>query len=194
MRVTNGGGLSVTLGPRTMTVHIYFVTSGSGRCSTKCARPSAGGGRWPRFRGLLAGKTCTLLSRQAHVLGQARAALTQLLAATRHLLKESFDHLWSYTSKTWAKRFFQGWVTQLKWSQPKPYYRLVKMIENHLDGVLVSCDRPVGLGFIESANGKAHNVIRMAYGYRDKEYVTLKIIQAATLWDERVPSLGLCSQ
>ena len=140
-----------------------------------------------RFRGLLAGKKFILLSRQAHVRGKARQALTHLLAANRrllkaHLLKESFDHLWSYTSKTWAKKFFQAWVDQLKWSRLKPYHRFVQMLEKHLDGVLAYCDRPVSLGFIESANGKARNVIRVAYGYRDKEYMKLKIIQAATPW------------
>ena len=128
-----------------------------------------------------------LLPRPAgRVILLSRQALTELLAANRrllkaHLLKESFDHLWSYTSTTWANKFFQAWVDQLKWSRLKPYHRVVKMIENHLDGVLAYCDKPVSLGFIESANGKARNVIRMAYGYRDKAYMKLKIIQAATL-------------
>ena len=140
-----------------------------------------------RFRGRLAGKKFILLSRGAHVRGNARKALNALLSANHklfkaHLLKESFDHLWSYSSKTWATKFFRHWVEQLKWSRLKPYHKFAEMIENHLDGILNYCDKKVSLGFIESANLKARNVIRMAYGYRDKEYMKLKIIQTCTPW------------
>lgn len=140
-----------------------------------------------RFKGLLAGKKFILLSRQAHIRGNARIALNQLLKANRrlfkaHLLKESFTHLWSYSSKTWAKKFFQGWVGQLKWSRLKPYKRFARMVEQHLDGILAYCDKKVSLGYIEACNLKARNIIRRAYGYRDKEYMKLKIIQTNTPW------------
>ena len=140
-----------------------------------------------RFRGLLEGKKFILLSRRAHVRGNARKALNTLLCVNRrlfkaHLLKESFDHLWSYSSKTWATKFFRHWVDQLKWSRLKPYHKFAHMIEIHLDGILNYCDKRVSLGYIESANLKARNVIRMAYGYRDKEFMKLKIIQACTPW------------
>jgi len=140
-----------------------------------------------RFRGLLAGKKFILLSRGAHVRGNARKALNALLSANRklfkaHLLKESFGHLWSYSSKTWATKFFHHWVEQLKWSRLKPYHKFAEMIETHWDGILNYCDKRVSLGFIESANLKARNVIRMAYGYRDKDYMKLKIIQTCTPW------------
>lgn len=140
-----------------------------------------------KFKGLLAGKKFILLSRQAHIRGKARVALNELLTANRrlfkaHLLKESFGHLWSYSSKTWAKKFFKGWVEQLKWSRLKPYKDFADMIEKHLDGILAYCDKKVSLGYVEGCNLKARNVIRRAYGYRDKEYMKLKIIQANTPW------------
>jgi len=140
-----------------------------------------------RFRGLLAGKKFILLSRQAHVRGKAREALTALLAANAtlfkaHLLKESFSHLWSYRSRTWAMKFFRGWTDQLKWSRLKPLQKFARMVTAHLDGILAYCEHPVSLGFIESANLKARNVIRRAYGYRDEAYCKLKIIQACTPW------------
>jgi transposase len=140
-----------------------------------------------RFRGVLAGKKFILLARQVHVRGKARAALNEILGANRnllkaHLLKESFSHLWSYKSKTCARRFFDGWVEQLKWSRLKPYHKFVRMVEKHFDGILAFCDKKVSLGYIESTNLKAKNVIRRAYGYRDKDYMRLKIIQACTPW------------
>ena len=139
------------------------------------------------FRGLLAGKKFILLSRQSRVRGKAREALNQLLTANKrilkaHLLKESFSHLWSYSSRTWALKFFNGWVEQLKWSRLKPYKEFAKMVERHLDGILAYCDKRVSLGYIESTNLKARNVIRRAYGYRDDKYMKLKIIQTCTPW------------
>lgn len=78
-----------------------------------------------RFKGLLAGKKFILLKRQARVRGKAREALNDLLAASpkllkAHLLKERFGHLWSNNSKTWARKFFEHWMDQLKWSGLKP--------------------------------------------------------------------------
>jgi transposase len=141
-------------------------------------------GRW---RETLAGKKFILLARRAHVRGKAREALNDLLAASpkllkAHLLKESFSHLWSYKSKTWARKFFSNWVGQLKWSRLKPYHKFGRLVERHLDGILAYCDKKVSLGYIEATNLKARNVIRRAYGYRDKTYMKLKIIQACTPW------------
>jgi transposase len=46
------------------------------------------------------------------------------------------------------------------------------MVETHLEGILGYCDKPVSLGYIEGTNLKARNIIRRAYGYRDKEYMS----------------------
>jgi transposase len=138
-----------------------------------------------KFRGLLTGKKFVLLSRQAHVRGKARQALNDLLAfskklAKAHLLKESFSHLWSYRSKTCARRFFAAWVKDLRWMRLKSYEKFARMVEKHLDGILAANDKKVKLGYIEATNLHARNVIRRAYGYRDKEYMKLKIIQACS--------------
>ncbi len=145
-----------------------------------------------RLKGLLAGKKFMLLSRQAHVRGKARVALNQLLSLSRrlfkaHLLKENFSHLWSYRSKTWAKKFWAAWKETLKWSRLKSYKTFAKMIDEHLDGILGFCDYKVSLGFIEATNLKARNIIRRAYGYRDKEYMKLKIIQVCSSLGEFNP-------
>ncbi|MBK8870775.1 MAG: transposase [Elusimicrobia bacterium] len=140
-----------------------------------------------RFRGLLAGKKFILLSRLAHVRGKSREALNDLLAASpkllkAHLLKESFGHLWSYKSRTCARRFFRQWVDQLKWTRMKSMRQFAKRVEKHLDGILAFCDKKVSLGYVEATNLKAKNIIRRAYGFRDKAYMKLKIIQGCTPW------------
>jgi transposase len=148
-----------------------------------------------QMRGVLAGKKFILLSRQAHVRGNRRIALNQLLNMSRqlfkaHLLKESFSHLWTYQSKTWARKFWQSWKDSLKWSRLKSYQKFAHMIDRHLDGIMNYYDHPVLLGFIEATNLKARNIIRQAYGYRDKAYMKLKIIQACSSLREFRPWLS----
>lgn len=139
------------------------------------------------FKKTLSGKKFVLLKRRAQVRGKAREALDAILAASpkllrAHLLKESFGRLWSYRYKGCVKRFWEDWKAQLKWQRMPSYRRFVKLVERHWDGILAFCDKKVSLGYIESANLKARNVIRRAYGYRDKEYMKLKVIQACTPW------------
>ena len=138
-----------------------------------------------KFRGLLAGKKFILLARRRTLRGEARQALRDLLGANRrlfkaHLLKESFGQLWSYRSKTWARKFFTRWVEQLKWSRLAPYQEFARLVEAHLEGILAYCTKRVSLGYVEGTNLKARNIIRRAYGYRDKEYMKLKIIQGCS--------------
>jgi transposase len=140
-----------------------------------------------RFRRTLSGKKFLLLKRRARVRGRAREALDTILAASprlqkAYLLKESFGHLWDYTYRGCALRFWEEWKAHLKWSRLKPYRKFVRLVERHLDGILAFCEKKISLGYIESSNLKARNVIRRAYGYRDKEYMKLKVIQACTPW------------
>jgi len=135
-----------------------------------------------RLKNKLSGKKFILLSRLANLRGRSRESLKELLSYSSRLfkayfLKEIFPKLWKYKSKTWALKFWNNWKNSLKWSRLRPYRAFAKMIDNHIDGILGYIECPVSLGFIEATNLKARNIIRRAYGYRDKEYMQLKIIQ-----------------
>lgn len=140
-----------------------------------------------RFKKTLSGKKFVLMARRSRVRGKAREALEAILGASprlfkAHLLKESFGRMWDYTYKGCMLRFWAEWKGELKWTRMKSYRSFAAMVDRHLDGILAYCDKKVSLGYIESSNLKARNVIRRAYGYRDKEYMKLKVIQACTPW------------
>ena len=140
-----------------------------------------------RFKKTLSGKKFILLARRARVRGKAREALNDILAASpkllkAHLLKESFGRLWDYTYKASMLKFWSACKAELKWSRLKPYHEFVRLVEDHLDGILAFCDKKVSLGYVERTNLTAKNVIRRAYGYGDKDYIKLKIIQPCTPW------------
>jgi transposase len=66
----------------------------------------------------------------------------------------------------------------LQWQRLAPYQKFVKMIERRWDGIAAYCrpDNKVSLGLVEGLNNKIRIIQRSAYGYRDEDYLKLKII------------------
>ena len=54
------------------------------------------------------------------------------------------------------------------------------MIERHWDGIASYCrpENKVSLGLVEGLNNKIRVLQRRAYGYRDEDYLKLKIVAA----------------
>jgi transposase len=134
-------------------------------------------------RRFIKGQKFALLSRWRNLNTQGRRGLKLLFNAnkrlyTAHLLKESFDQLWDYETPGWARRFFENWRDSLKWQRLKPYEKFAAMIEAHWDGIVAYCDpdNKVPLGFVEGLNNKIRLLQRRAYGFRDEEYLRLKIL------------------
>ena len=97
---------------------------------------------------------------------------------TAYVLKESFGQLWDYRPHGWARRFFDNWRDSLKWQRFEPYEKFAGMIEAHWDGIETYCrpDNKVALGFVEGLNNKIRAIQRRRYGFRDEEYLRLKIL------------------
>ena len=136
-------------------------------------------------RSYINGQKYTLLSHRENLTLDGRKALKKLLAAnkkiqTAYLLKEEFYQLWDYQSEAWARKFFENWKDQLKWQRIKPFEKFAEMIEKHWEGIASHCriENKVKLGFVEGLNNKVRVIQRNAYGYRDEEYMKLKILTA----------------
>lgn len=134
-------------------------------------------------RRFIKGQRYTLLSRWDNLTTQGRRALKLLFKANRrlntaYLLKESFGQLWDYRRPYWARRFFENWRDALKWQRLKPFQKFAAMVEAHWDGVEAYCyaENKVSLGFVEGLNNKIRVIQRRAYGFRDEEYLRLKIL------------------
>ncbi len=136
-------------------------------------------------RSFIKGQRYTLLSHRENLTREGRKSLQKLLRANKrlnaaYLLKESFGQLWGYQTEGWARRFFEQWRDSLKWQRLQPYEKFAKMIDQHWDGIASYChpENKVGLGMVEGLNNKIKVLMRRAYGYRDEEYLKLKIIAA----------------
>jgi transposase len=134
-------------------------------------------------RRFIKGQRFALLSRWRNLTVSGKRGLRLLFQAnkrlyTAYLLKESFAQLWDYEVAGWAWRFFANWRDALKWQRLKPYEKFAAMIEAHWDGIVAHCplENKVALGFVEGLNNKFRVLQRRAYGYRDEEYLRLKIL------------------
>ena len=134
-------------------------------------------------RRFIKGQRYTLLSHKANLDLQGRRSLALLLKANKriskaYLLKESFGQLWDYQNPTWARKFFDNWKAQLKWSRMTAYLKFAKMVERHWEGIISYChpDNKVPLGFMEGLNNKIRMIQRRSFGIRDMEYLRLKVL------------------
>ena len=134
-------------------------------------------------RRFIKGQKYNLLSRRENLHQKGREALKLLLAANRRLntacvLKESFGQSWDYNTPGWARRFFDNWRDALKWQRLHPYEKFADLVERHWDGIVSYChaDNKIALGFVEGLNNKIRTIQRRAYGFRDEEYLRLKIL------------------
>jgi transposase len=134
-------------------------------------------------RRFIKGQKYALLSRWRNLTLEGRKGLKLLFNANQrlykaYLLKESFEQLWSYESPGWARRFFFNWRESLRWQRLEPYEKFAALIDSHWDGIVAYChaQNKVALGFVEGLNNKIRVLQRRAYGYRDEEYLRLKIL------------------
>ena len=136
-------------------------------------------------RTFIKGQRYTLLSNRENLTRDGRASLRKLFKVNRrlntaYLLKESFGQLWNYDREGWARAFFERWKQGLRWQRLKPYRKFAAMIDRHWDGIASYCrpENKISLGLVEGLNNKIRVLQRRAYGYRDEEYLKLKIIAA----------------
>ena len=104
-----------------------------------------------------------------------------------YLLKEDFQHFWSYTDPGWAGVFLDQWCTRTMHSRLKPMKKTAKMLRAHRP-LLLNWFRARGridLGSVEGFNNKAKVVTKRAYGFRS--YDMLKIALYHILGDLPTP-------
>ena len=136
-------------------------------------------------RAFIKGQRYTLLSHRENLSLDGRRSLAKLLKAntrlnTAYLLKESFGQLWGYQTESGARAFFERWKQSLTWQRLTSYEKFAAMIERHWDGIASYChpENKVSLGLVEGLNNKIRVLQRRAYGYRDEDYLNLKIVAA----------------
>lgn len=115
----------------------------------------------------------TLLRRGSRVRGKARNKLNALLScklatARAWLLKESFEHFWTYKSFLWAGGFLDYWTQRAMRSRIEPMKKVARMLRSHEELILnwFKAKGEISTGPVEGLNNKIRVVTRRSYGFR----------------------------
>ena len=95
--------------------------------------------------------------------------------ATAYYLKEDLRKLWSKKTKNDAEIHLDHWIAKASASGIKMLIKFANTLASHRTGILAYYDYPISTGPLEGVNNKIKTMKRQAYGYRDQEFLKLKI-------------------
>ena len=96
--------------------------------------------------------------------------------ATAYYLKEQLAEVWEQDDEDAAQMFLLDWVAQAECSGIRMLIQFAKTIRLHAHGILAWYDYPISTGPLEGTNNKIKTMKRQAYGFRDPEFLKLKIL------------------
>lgn len=124
----------------------------------------------------------TLLRRGSRVRGRARIKLhsllsSQLATARAWMLKNAFEHFWTYKSFVWGGAFLDYWTTRALRSRLEPMKRVARMLRSHEALILnwFKAKGEISTGPVEGFNNKIRVVTRRSYGFRTYKAMELAL-------------------
>ena len=113
--------------------------------------------------------------------GRLRELVTMNLRSVRaYLLKEQFQHFWSYRSHGGASRFLDGWTRQVMRSRLEPLKKFARTLRDHrreLTNWFLARGH-FAQGATEGFNNKARITTRKAYGFRTYGHAEIALYHA----------------
>jgi transposase len=96
--------------------------------------------------------------------------------ALAYYLKEDLRQIWMQPSKHIARMVLEDWLACARASGIRILEQFANTLEEHQEGVLNYYDYRISTGPLEGTNTKIQLVKRQAYGFRDHEFLKLKIL------------------
>jgi len=113
--------------------------------------------------------------------------LQQLCCTYEHLgtasmMKETLRNVYKLAKdEDEARLALKDWCAQAEASEVPELRTMARTIRSHIDGILAYWTTRLTSAAMEGFNNKIRWLIRQAYGYRDKQYFTLKIFDLPNL-------------
>lgn len=131
-------------------------------------------------RKAIKGKRFLLLRAKEKLRQDAKEQLAEALEWNQPLskayyLKEELRELWNQPDHAQACGYLQEWLLRASHSGLAPFERLARTLLTHARGILNYWHHPITSGRMEGINNKIGRLTRLAYGYRDNEFLHLKI-------------------
>jgi transposase len=96
--------------------------------------------------------------------------------ATAYYLKEELREFWEQDDEEEATAFLLDWLARAESAGIQILTDLAKTLRKHALGLVAYYDYPISTGPLEGTNNKIKTMQRQAYGYRDEEFLHLKIL------------------
>ena len=93
-----------------------------------------------------------------------------------YYLKEDARLIWNSDSKYRASLQLDAWLSSARASLIPELVKVADTVDSHRDGILAFFDKPISTGPVEGINNKNKTLKRMAYGFRDDRYFTLRLL------------------
>ena len=114
-------------------------------------------------------------SRQEPKRLQDALRLNEPLSAA-YYLKEELDEIWEQEDKEAAQTLLLEWIAYAESTGIRMLMQFAKTLRFHAWGILAWHDYPISTGPLEGTNNKIKTMKRQAYGFRDSEFLMLKIL------------------
>lgn len=126
-----------------------------------------------------------LLKRPKNLTRKQRGRLKELVqvnlrSVRAYLLKEQFQHFWTYRSADYARRFLARWTTMAMRSRLQPFKKFATTLRQHQRELLnwFLARGQFAAGATEGFNNKARITTRKAYGFRTYEHAEIALYHA----------------
>ena len=101
--------------------------------------------------------------------------LNEPLAVAYHL-KEELNEIWEQDDQASAQALLMDWIVYAESTGIRMLKQFAKTLRFHAFGILAWYDYPISTGPLEGTNNKIKTMKRQAYGFRDAEFLKLKIL------------------
>jgi transposase len=101
--------------------------------------------------------------------------LNEPLAIAYHL-KEELNEIWEQDDQKTAQALLLDWIVYAESTGIRMLQQFAKTLRFHAFGILAWYDYPISTGPLEGTNNKIKTMKRQAYGFRDPEFLRLKIL------------------
>lgn len=131
-------------------------------------------------RTLLKGQRYLILANQEKLDADGHKKLDRLLEvnktiSTAYILKEQFREIFSYKAIGWAMRALETWCELANASGLASFQRLAKSFTQHSKRVCRFVKHGLTSGLIEGFNNLVSRMVHKACGFRDLDYLELKL-------------------
>lgn len=96
--------------------------------------------------------------------------------ALAYYMKEDLRQIWLQPSKLQARFFLEDWLARARASGIRMLEQFADTLEEHQQGILNYYECPISTGPLEGTNNKIKTMQRQAYGFRNHEFLKLKIL------------------